>query len=53
MAMKICTSCRAEKPVAEFHRFGPNGERVGKWCEECYKKNKRAPSKPAAVPLQT
>ena len=53
MEMKVCTSCRAEKPLTQFHRFGANGERVGKWCEECYKKNKRAPGKPAVTPSRT
>lgn len=38
--MKICTSCKIEKPESDFHRFGKDGSRVGKWCEACYTKNK-------------
>lgn len=49
MEKRVCTSCRTEKPLAEFHQFGSGGGRVGKWCEECYQKNKaRTQKRPAA-----
>ena len=34
METKVCTSCKTEKPVSDFHRFGSGGARVGKWCED-------------------
>jgi hypothetical protein len=40
MTTKICTSCKTEKPVAEFHHFGKGGVQVGKWCEDCFQKKK-------------
>ena len=36
METKICTSCKTEKPLSEFHRFGSGGAQIGKWCEACY-----------------
>jgi hypothetical protein len=39
--MKMCTSCKTEKPESEFHRFGKDGARIGKWCKDCYTKNKK------------
>lgn len=49
MEKRVCSSCRETKPLAEFHKFGPNRERVGKWCEDCYQKNKaRARKKPGS-----
>jgi hypothetical protein len=36
METKICTSCKQEKPLAAFHRFGADGSKLGKWCEACY-----------------
>lgn len=38
--MKVCTCCKQSKNLAEFHRFGKDLSRVGKWCEECYLKKK-------------
>lgn len=34
--MKTCTYCGKRKPIAEFHQFGKNPVRIGKWCEPCY-----------------
>jgi len=48
METKVCNSCGKEKPVAEFHRFGKDGSRIGKWCEECY--TKQIAGKAAAAP---
>ena len=48
METKVCTSCRMEKPVSEFHHFGKNLSRVGKWCEACYEKKLGA--KPTSAP---
>ncbi len=46
--MKVCSSCKVDKPESEFYRFGKDGSRVGKWCEICYSKNKKkAPKRPA------
>ena len=46
MESKVCTSCKTEKPLSEFHRFGGSGTQVGKWCEACYTKNKAAKKAP-------
>jgi hypothetical protein len=40
METKVCTSCGQAKPLDQFHRFGKDLIRVGKWCEECFKKKK-------------
>ena len=48
METKVCTSCNVEKPVSEFHRYGKDDSRVGKWCEDCY--TKKIAGKPAASP---
>ena len=48
METKVCTSCNVEKPVSAFHRFGKDGSRVGKWCEDCY--TKKIAGKPPATP---
>ncbi len=49
MQTRVCTSCQTDKPLAEFHKFGPKAERVGKWCEDCYQKNKaRTQNRPHA-----
>jgi hypothetical protein len=48
MDRKVCTSCNVEKPVSEFHRFGKDDSRIGKWCEACY--TKKIAGKPAASP---
>jgi hypothetical protein len=42
METKVCTSCSQQKPVSDFHHFGKDGSRVGKWCKPCYEKNKTA-----------
>jgi hypothetical protein len=44
MEKKVCTSCKKEKPVLAFHRYGRDGYRIGKWCEDCY--TKKSASKP-------
>ena len=49
MDTKVCTSCRIEKPISEFHHFGKNDSRVGKWCEACYQKSAGGPG---GAPLQ-
>ena len=51
METKVCTSCKKEKPVSEFHRFGSGGTQVGKWCEACYVK--KIAGKPAVSPKQS
>jgi hypothetical protein len=38
---KVCTSCGQQKDLHEFHRFGKDGKRVGKWCEACLQRQKR------------
>ena len=38
MESRICTSCKVQKPLADFHRFGRDGSRIGRWCEACYQK---------------
>ena len=48
---KICTSCKTEKPVSEFHRFGSGGTQVGKWCEACY--TKKIAGEPTASPKRS
>ena len=48
MESKVCTSCRKDKPVSDFHRFGKDGSRLGKWCEDCY--TKKIAGKPPATP---
>lgn len=40
---KVCTSCGQRKGLHEFHRFGKDGKRVGKWCEECFQRRKGKP----------
>ena len=50
MEFKICTSCGKEKSVADFHKFGKDGSRVGKWCEDCYAK--KAAGKPVTTQKQ-
>lgn len=40
METKICTCCGQAKLITEFHRFGKDGSRIGKWCKPCYAKNK-------------
>lgn len=45
---KMCSSCKTEKPESEFHHFGKDGARVGKWCRDCYSKNKKkTPKQPS------
>ena len=39
--MRVCTSCKVAKPESEFHRFGKDQSRIGKWCESCYVRNKK------------
>ena len=51
MEMKVCTSCGKEKPVSDFHRFGKEGSRIGKWCEACY--TKKIAGKPAVASKQS
>lgn len=51
MEKKICTSCKTEKLVSDFHRFGSGGTQVGKWCEACY--TKKIAGKPAKSPKQS
>jgi hypothetical protein len=36
---KVCTKCRVAKSPTEFHHFGMDGSRIGKWCEACYQKH--------------
>ena len=48
METKVCTSCKVEKPVSDFHRFGRDGSRIGKWCEACY--TKKIAGTPVASP---
>ena len=48
METKVCTSCGKQKPVSDFHRFGKDGSRIGKWCEECY--TRKGSGKPASPP---
>lgn len=36
---KSCTKCRKAKASSQFHRFGKDRSRIGKWCEECYQKH--------------
>ena len=48
METKVCTSCGREKPSSEFHRFGKDSSRIGKWCEECY--TRKGSGKPASPP---
>ena len=50
METKVCTSCNLQKPIADFHRFGKDGARIGKWCEECY--TRKIAGKPAPSPKQ-
>jgi hypothetical protein len=38
---KVCTSCGQRKDIHEFHRFGKDGNRIGKWCEPCLQRQKR------------
>ena len=47
MDTKKCTHCREDKPLTDFHVFGRNRERIGRWCAVCYDKNakQRAASK--------
>lgn len=35
---KVCTSCGETKRTGEFHHFGAEKERVGKWCESCFQR---------------
>jgi hypothetical protein len=51
MNTRVCTSCKKEKPLSEFHRFGKDGSRIGKWCDECYAK--RGAGRPPAPQKQT
>ena len=51
METKVCTSCGKEKSVSDFHRFGKDGSRVGKWCEDCY--TKKAAGKPVTTQKQS
>ena len=48
METKVCTSCGKQKAVSDFHRFGKDESRVGKWCEECY--TRKGAGKPASPP---
>jgi len=48
--MKQCTYCKLEKPESEFHHFGKDGARIGKWCTVCYQKNKKKDQRPAPSP---
>lgn len=50
METKVCGSCGKEKSVTEFHRFGKDGARIGKWCEACY--TRRIAGKPPRPPKQ-
>jgi hypothetical protein len=38
---KVCTSCGQRKGLPEFHHFGKDKKRVGKWCELCLQRQKR------------
>lgn len=46
METKVCTSCNVEKPISEFHHYGKDDSRIGKWCETCY--TKKIAGKPTA-----
>jgi hypothetical protein len=39
--LKVCTSCGQRKSLHEFHHFGKDRKRVGKWCELCLQRQKR------------
>jgi hypothetical protein len=51
---RFCASCKRRLPIDQFHHFGKDGARIGKWCEECYqrqignKKEKRKGESPSS-----
>jgi hypothetical protein len=34
-----CTSCQRRLPTDCFHKFGRDGQKIGKWCEPCYQRH--------------
>jgi hypothetical protein len=38
-SQRVCTKCRQAKAPSEFHHFGKDRSRIGKWCEDCYQRH--------------
>ena len=37
---KVCTKCKEEKPVTEFHNDRSSRDRLSSWCKDCKNKNR-------------